>query len=81
MKYSYLSWNQLGVVLLSGEVSIKVICEKVKFQTVIFAIIFVTINGHTSKLFQNIFHDFQTEDKREIITALYACLTTLQIAF
>ena len=35
--------------------------KKINFQTVIFAIIFVTMNGHTSKLFKNIFYDGQTE--------------------
>ena len=33
--------------------------EKVNFQTVIFAIIFMAMNGHTSKLFKNIFYDVQ----------------------
>ena len=37
------------------------------FQTVIFAIMFVTMNGHTSKLFKNIFYDVQTEEKVGVI--------------
>ena len=46
--------------------------KKSNFHTVIFAIIFVTMNGHTSKLFKNIFYDVQTEDtKVEINTAQY----------
>ena len=34
-------------VLLRHEIFLKVICEKFKFSTVIFAIIVVTMNGHT----------------------------------
>ena len=39
---------------------------KLKFQTVIFAIIIVTMDGQTYKLFKNIFNDVQTEGKGEI---------------
>ena len=45
--------------------------KKSNFQTVIFAIVFVTVNGHTSKLFKIIFYDGQTDDKGEINTAEY----------
>ena len=45
--------------------------KKSNFQTVIFAIVFVTVNGHTSKLFKIIFYDGQTGDKGEINTAEY----------
>ena len=44
----------------------------------IFAKNFVTMNGHTSKLFKNIFYDVQTEDKVGINTAQY---THSKIAF
>ena len=43
--------------------------KKSNFQTEIFAIIFVTINGHTSKLFKNTFNDVQAEGKGEMNTA------------
>ena len=43
--------------------------KKSNFQTVIFAIIFVTMNGQTSKLLKKIFYDVQTEGKGEINTA------------
>ena len=39
----------------------KSFAKKSNFHTVIFAIIFVTMNGHTSKLFIYIFYDAQTE--------------------
>ena len=53
--------------------------KKSNFQTVIFAIMFVTMNGHTSKLFKNVFYDVQIEDtKVEINTAQY---TYSEIAF
>ena len=38
--------------MLRREISLKVICEKSNFQTVIFAIIFATMNGHTYELFK-----------------------------
>ena len=38
------------------------------FQTVIYAIIFVTMNENLHKLFKNVFNDFLTEDKGEINT-------------
>ena len=44
-----------GVVLLRREISLKIICEKVNFQTVSFAIIFVTMNGHIYKLSKRIY--------------------------
>ena len=44
--------------------------NKSNFQTVIFAIIFATINGHRSKLFKSIFYGVQTEGKGEINKAL-----------
>ena len=58
-------WGE-GVVLLRREICLKVICKKSNFQTVIFAIILVTLNGHTSKLFINILNDVPTEGKGEI---------------
>ena len=45
--------------------------KKSNFQTVIFAKVFVTVNGHTSKLFKIIFYDGQTDGKGEINTAEY----------
>ena len=33
--------------MLRREISLKVICEKVKFKIVCFEIVFVTMNGHT----------------------------------
>ena len=39
------------------EISLKVIFEKSNFQTVIFAIIFVTMNGHKYKSFKKILDD------------------------
>ena len=41
--------------------------KKSNFQTVIFAIFFLAMNGHTFKLFKNIFSDVHTEGKEEII--------------
>ena len=47
-----------------------VICKrKLNFQTVIFGIIFVTMNGHKYKLFKNIFDGFLSEGKEEINNA------------
>ena len=43
--------------------------KKSNFQTVNFAIIFMTMNGHAYKLFKNILSDVQTEGKGEINTA------------
>ena len=40
------------------------VCNLVK--TVIFAMIFVTMNGHTYILFKNILYDVQTKGKGEI---------------
>ena len=40
--------------------------KKSNFQTVIFAVIFLTLNGDTYKLFKNIFNDFLNEGKGEI---------------
>ena len=45
---------------------LKSFLKKSNLQTVIFAIIFVTMHGHTSKLFKNIFYDVQTKGKGEI---------------
>ena len=39
-------------VLLRHVISLKVICENVKFQTAIFAIMFVILNIHACKLFK-----------------------------
>ena len=61
--------NRKGVVLLKREISLKVICEKVKFSKCDFAIIFATMNRRTSKLFKNIFYDVQTEGKGEVNAA------------
>ena len=61
-----------GVVLLRREISLKAICEKVKFSRCDFwNSFFVTMNGHKYKLFKNIFNDVQTEGKGEINAALY----------
>ena len=54
------SYLKKGGVLLRREISLKVICEKSNFQIVIFAIVFVTMNGHAYKLFKNIFNDVLT---------------------
>ena len=54
-----------GYVLLRRVNSIKVICEKVIFQTENFVILFMTMNRHTYRLFKNTFHDIQTEVKLE----------------
>ena len=43
--------------------------KKSIFQTVIFAIISVRLNGHTCQFFKNIFNDVQTKDNGEITTA------------
>ena len=59
-------------VLLRRKISLKDICEKSNFQTggvFFFAKIFMTMNGHTSKLFKNILYDVQIECKGEINTA------------
>ena len=48
------------------ETSKKVICDKSNFQTVIFALMFVTLNGHIYKLIKNTFNDVQSKDKGEI---------------
>ena len=52
------------------EISLTVICEKVKFSNCDFCN-FVIMNGNISKLFKNIFSDVQTEGKEEIYSALY----------
>ena len=51
--------------------------KKSNFKTVIFLIIFMTVNGHTYKLFKNIFNDVQT-DKGEINTP---DITTTKVYF
>ena len=48
------------VVLLRREISLKVTCESQIFN-LFFAIIFLTMKGHTSKLLINIVSDVQTE--------------------
>ena len=58
-----------GFVLLWREISLKLICEKVKFSNLFFSIILVTMNGQISKLFNKIVNDVQTEGKGEINTA------------
>ena len=52
--------------------------KKSKFQTKIFAIIFVTMKGLTYKLFRNIFNDFPAEAKGEINMVI---ITTPKIVF
>ena len=52
--------------------------EKSNFQAVIFGIIFVTINVHTSKLFKSILNDVQTKGKGEII---WLNISTLKMYF
>ena len=56
-------------ILFRREISLKVICEKINFQIVIFAISFVFMNGHTCKLVKNILDDVQTMITGEINTA------------
>ena len=51
---------------LINEISLKVICEKSNFQSMIFAIMFVSTNGHTYKLFKSILNDFLAKGKGEI---------------
>ena len=46
---------------VKAEISLKVICDKSNFQTVIFAILFVTMNGHKYKFFKSIYNDVQAE--------------------
>ena len=58
-----------GVALLRREISLKVICEKVKYSNSAFYNNNMTMNGHTSRLFKNIFYDVQTVGKEEINTA------------
>ena len=43
--------------------------QKSNFQTVIFAIMFVTMNGHIAKSCKNIFYDVQIKGKGVINTA------------
>ena len=43
--------------------------KKSNVQTVRFALIYMTIDGHTYKLFQNIVSDVRTKGKWEINTA------------
>ena len=47
--------------------------KKIKLQTMILVIIFMTMNGHTYKLFKTIFSDVQTEGKGKINRALHNC--------
>ena len=53
--------------MLKREISLKVIGEKVK--TVFFAIIYMTLNGHTCKLLKNIPNIVQTKGNGEINTS------------
>ena len=48
---------------------LKSFVKKLNFQTVRFAIIFVTMNEYINELSRNIFYDVQTEGKGEINTA------------
>ena len=54
---------------MSSEGSDEPFVKKSNFQTEIFGILFVTINGHTYILFKNILNDVQTKGKGEINTA------------
>ena len=54
---------------LRREISLIIICEKVKVSNCDFAIIFVTTKVHKSKLFRKIFYNVQTEGKGDINTA------------
>ena len=56
-------------VLLRREISLKVFCEKVNFLNCDFAMLFVIMNKHTCKLFNNILNDVQTKGNGEIITS------------
>ena len=72
-------WASLkGDILLRYEISLKVICEKVNFQIMIFAIILCLRMDITYKVFKNIFNDVQIKDKGEI---LRLNMTTLKIVF
>ena len=53
------------------DISLKVICEKSHFQTVIFAMISMTINEHIDILFKSIHNDVHTKGKGEINTAYH----------
>ena len=55
----------MGEICERREISLKVIVKKSNFQTVSFATIFLTMNGHMNKLL-NIFNVFLTDDKGEI---------------
>ena len=59
-----------GDILLWREISLEVICEKVKFFNFDFYnhfILFLTMTGYTYKLFKkNMLNDFLTKDKAEI---------------
>ena len=56
-------------VLLRSGISLTDICEKVKFSTCVFVIIFVNMNGHTCKLFQIILDDVRAKGNGEINTS------------
>ena len=51
----------------------------IRVKTVISPIFFLTMNGHTSILVKNIFHDVQSEVEGEIKLRLY--LTTQEMHF
>ena len=53
---------------LSTGISLKVICEKVKFSNYDFCNNLMIMNSHTCKLFSNILNDVQIECNGEIIT-------------
>ena len=55
--------------LLRREISLKVICVKDNFLTVIFAIIYMTMNIHAYKLFKQMLNDVQINGQGEIHTA------------
>ena len=55
-----------GDVMLRHEISLKAICQKVKFSNCDFYNNFVTMNGHTNKLFKYLSNDFLTKGKGEI---------------
>ena len=65
--FPILTGNNESILLRRG-ISLKVICEKVNFHTMIFAIIYEIMNRHTCKLIKNILDDVQTKGKGEIIT-------------
>ena len=51
--FCYHSYKEDVLIPVRREISLKDICEKVKFSNGDFAIILVSINVHTNELFQN----------------------------